>query len=242
MGGGFYRKILIGLALGISGVEMLGQGSSKMKMTVCDVGQGEGVVFSEGSNQLVYDFGPENNMMVRCLEEVMGLDRVIEAAVISHNDSDHIGGMAAVEKGYTIEQKYSSENIGKNDIIGLGKMQFVIRWPEEITGESNKDSVVMEARLGNKKILLMGDVTKEEEQKMAWREQLDEVDVLVAAHHGSGTATSEELLRAIEPETVIISVGKNNFGHPSEEVIKRLKENEIEIRRTDQEGMIVIEE
>ena len=232
-------KFGFGIALIVVGWELL-TADYGLKMTVCNVGQGLGVIISQGSTQIVYDFGPDNKKMVTCLAKTMKLDRRIELAIVSHEDSDHVGGMAEVEKYYHIEQKYYAKDLAVNDRFRVGKMEFDIRWPPALTGDSNKDSVVVEATLDDKKILLMGDVTKEEEDRMVWRKMVGPVDYLVVGHHGSGGSTGENLLEMVQPKVAIISVGKNTFGHPSEEVVKRLEEKRIEILRTDEMGAIEI--
>ena len=69
---------------------------------------------------------------------------------------------------------------------------------------------------------------------------LPQVDVLVAGHHGSKNSTSQELLDEIQPAYAFISVGEDNFyGHPAQELLKRLEEMGCMIYRTDEDGTIV---
>ena len=63
--------------------------------------------------------------------------------------------------------------------------------------------------------------------------------VLKVAHHGSKYSTSETWLTKVRPKAAVISVGKNRYGHPSEEVLSRLQEKGIRILRTDEQGDIV---
>ena len=68
---------------------------------------------------------------------------------------------------------------------------------------------------------------------------VETVDVLKVSHHGSKDGTSEELLNILKPRLAVISVGsKNKFGHPTKEVLDRLKENGIEVKRTDRDGEV----
>lgn len=217
--------------MGVAGVELM-MVNPAPKMTVCNVGQGLGIVFSEGSSQVVYDFGKPGAGMVGCLEKVMGLDKNIELAFVSHDDSDHVGGLPEVQKYFEIEQIKYSKDLAVGDIYSIGGMQFDIRWV--------KDWVVIKARVNDKNILLTGDVTSEEEQTLVWRNKIEDLDILVVSHHGSATATSDELLDKIKPETAIISVGKNSFGHPNKEVLERLGKRNIKILRTDEIGNIEI--
>jgi competence protein ComEC len=66
-------------------------------------------------------------------------------------------------------------------------------------------------------------------------------DVFKSSHHGSKTANSLEFLRAVHPRWLVVSVGAfNKFGHPSPEVLDRVKQLGILVRRTDKEGTIMV--
>ena len=68
----------------------------------------------------------------------------------------------------------------------------------------------------------------------------EDAEVLFVAHHGSNTSTCKELLEAITPETAVISVGYNTYGHPTQKVLDRLAKYEITVLRTDTDGEITI--
>ena len=61
---------------------------------------------------------------------------------------------------------------------------------------------------------------------------------MVAGHHGSKYSTSGDLLDALTPETVCISVGSNSYGHPARETLRRLGERGCTVYRTDLHGDI----
>ena len=65
-----------------------------------------------------------------------------------------------------------------------------------------------------------------------------DIEYLVAGHHGSKSSTSKELLDALTPETVCISVGSNSYGHPADETLRRLAEHGCTVYRTDLHGDI----
>ena len=67
------------------------------------------------------------------------------------------------------------------------------------------------------------------------------MEVLLAGHHGSKGSTSQELLEAVTPEVGIISVGQNRFGHPTQEAMDRMAGAGMALRRTDEEGNILIQ-
>ena len=73
------------------------------------------------------------------------------------------------------------------------------------------------------------------------QQDLPDVDILVAGHHGSGYSTTDELLDAVTPETVLISLSEdNNYGHPDPQLLQRLEDRGIAVFRTDIHGTIEI--
>jgi len=65
-----------------------------------------------------------------------------------------------------------------------------------------------------------------------------DVEYLVAGHHGSKNSTSNDLLDVLAPEAALISVGSNSYGHPAEETLRRLAEQDCTVYRTDAHGDI----
>jgi competence protein ComEC len=96
---------------------------------------------------------------------------------------------------------------------------------------------------GNSAIMLVGDAEVVVEQRIIPRYgAFLSSDILKAGHHGSITSTSEEFLKLVRPQTVLISVGNHNkFRHPSPFTIWRMKANLIDIQRTDKLGAIILE-
>ncbi len=270
------RLILFISLIGLVGMFWLTLPKTKPVVIVCDVGQGDAILVTYKNIQILFDVGPDNKKVLNCLENHLPFwDKTIEAVILSHGDSDHIGGLNDLMKVYKvknffsngyldkdIEQKIYSRKLSQNDIVSLSLFNFEVVWPEEKPIEEvddNENSVagILRVKEGTRlfggqvwSMLLTGDMEKEAEQKLVWRDVLRQgygtlgygVDVLKVSHHGSESATSEELLQVIKPKTAVISVGKNNkFGHPREEVLERLKKSGAEILRTDVNGEITVE-
>jgi competence protein ComEC len=87
--------------------------------------------------------------------------------------------------------------------------------------------------------LLTSDSGEKEESLM--RDKLEPVEILKVGHHGSKYSSGESFLKTIRPKAAVISVGKNQFGHPTPEVLKRLEAVGAEVLRTDEKGTIQIE-
>jgi competence protein ComEC len=101
----------------------------------------------------------------------------------------------------------------------------------------NNSSVVLRVLLGNRSVLLTGDIERESERDLARR--IEHADVLKVAHHGSRSSSTPAFLHAVSPRIAMISCGRRNlFGHPHAETIESLQQERICIYRTDRNGSI----
>lgn len=100
------------------------------------------------------------------------------------------------------------------------------------SSNTNDDSIVVELIYEETKYLFMGDATSSVENSRSW----EKVDVLKVGHHGSNSSTSQNFISQIQPTYSIISVGTNNYGHPTEAVLNILSDSKI--YRTDEDHTI----
>lgn len=144
------------------------------------------------------------------------------------------------------EQQVEVVYLAKGEYFQEGKLLVTCLHPSEgySTEEANAYSQVLLVEYKNFSALLTGDVEGEgermliEELKQAG---IEKVTVLKASHHGSKGATGEEFLKQLTPQLTIISCGKNNaYGHPHEELLERLRQQEIVWMRTDECGAITV--
>lgn len=124
---------------------------------------------------------------------------------------------------------------------------FDILYPvDDITGkrfvDDNDTSVVVRFVSCKGSVLFTGDLTSKGEQKILERELMLDSDVLKVGHHGSKTSSSIEFIKAVSPNTAIISSGEGNrYGHPHQDILARFLQFGIDIQRTDQQGDITIQ-
>ncbi|MCD6094349.1 MBL fold metallo-hydrolase [bacterium] len=121
--------------------------------------------------------------------------------------------------------------------------RFLILWPiDNLKIKKNNDySIVSLFSFGNMDFLFTGDISKRiEPQLFPGNLELKKIEVVKIAHHGSRYSTSEFFIKRVSPETAIISVGENNYGHPAREVLDNLRKYGIKTFRTDENGKIKI--
>lgn len=196
------------------------------------------------------------------------LDRNISCldyVFISHFDTDHYGGLLYLMENVKIktliflkQEKESQEYKEVMEIVNQKKIKIrtlkagdkielekdimieVLYPTNEKFEDQNNNSIVLKLKYGEFKMLFTGDIEQKAE-KVILEQKIDvSATILKIAHHGSKGSTTEEFLEKVNPQIAVIGVGKNNFGHPSQEVLKRLKKYEVTTYRTDQNGEICI--
>jgi len=228
-----------------------------------NVGQGDAILISQGSNQLLIDGGRSGkDLLSRIGRHIPFWDRTIETVIATHPDGDHIGGFGALLAAYEVQtflftgaegdtetsqllQKVLAEkSIDRLKIFRGGSVKFpyggelLIEYPlgplPADMKDTNAGSIVGRFTFGATEMLLTGDLANEE----VVLPDIRPAAILKAAHHGSKYSTSAAFLDKVQPQEVIISVGKNSYGHPSPDVLARLAERGIAIQRTDLQGDI----
>jgi competence protein ComEC len=107
-------------------------------------------------------------------------------------------------------------------------------WGEDV----NEDSVVLLVEFGGFQALFTGDAGFPAEAGL--RGRLRPVDLLKVGHHGSRGSTSGELLDSLRPVAAVISVGRNDYGHPAPETLARLEARQVPVLRTDRDGPVSV--
>ena len=246
------------LALGASWLEPL---TDNCRMTVLDVGQGQCILLqSEGKTYLVdCGSGDSEEAADTAAEKLLsqGVFR-LDGVILTHFDADHSGGMAHLlsriptdtlfvphstdEKGVLASlAHFAGQTIELNENIKLtyGATELSIFGPV-VPDSGNESSLAILFRHENCDILITGDRSDFGERMLLKTAEIPELDILVAGHHGSKHSTGEELLKATNPKIAVISVGRNPYGHPTQEVLDRLAAMGCTVYRTDIHGNIIL--
>ncbi len=246
--------------------DLLTAKSAGYTLTVLDVGQGQGIVVTSGEYTAVIDCGsttdPDPGETVERYIRSAGRGRV-DALVLTHYHADHANGavklMADMKVGAVIapepmfaesdldEEVVSAAKDAGADIIyvksvtavKLGDTELTL-YPPMGTKSENERNLMLTVESGDFGTLITGDTPGYLERELVSRYDLGDIECLVVGHHGSSTSTTETLLRAVRPELAVISVGENDYGHPTDEVLERLEDFGIETLRTDIDGDISV--
>lgn len=232
--------------------------------TMFDVGQGQCLLLQSGDFTVMIDCGgdsgDENGEQVAQSLLSSG-QTTLDALILTHYDTDHTCGIEQlferIEVQYLFLPDISDDSGRRAEIVALAEnagtsvcyvtqdmtlssdgasVQLI---PPTGDGEENDGLCVLMA-LGSCDILVTGDMDIEAEYRLVAEYDLPDLDILVAGHHGSKYATSAVLLRNTTPEVVLISVGENSYGHPTQEVLERIAASSAAVYRTDLCGDITI--
>ncbi|HFX6224349.1 DNA internalization-related competence protein ComEC/Rec2 [Acinetobacter nosocomialis] len=237
-----------------------------IQLHILDVGQGQAIFLQQPEQNWLIDTGGSydekifsigQNVVVPFLRQqgVKRLDRV----VLSHLDQDHSGAFPFIQQEIPIKQVLSNEQSSttlkqpfqychQGQQWQYPELDIQILWPKEkdlafVHSQQNQYSCVVYLHFKGisdyQNFLIMGDAGWEAEYELLEDYPSLKVDVLVLGHHGSKHSSAYDFLATLKPKLAIASAGfDNRYGHPSQEVINRLKALHIPLKSTVEQGTL----
>jgi competence protein ComEC len=214
------------------------------ELLAADIGQGNAVLVRTATHALLYDSGPRHandsdagqRVLVPLLRALgVRLDRL----VLSHRDSDHTGGAAAVllaqphaqlwsslEEGHELHALRSAHRCAAGQAWDWDGVHFEMLHPRAADyappQRSNALSCVLRISNGARSALLAGDIERVQEARLVADGSALRADWLLVPHHGSKTSSTPAFLDAVAPRLALVQAGyRNRFGHPAPEVVTR---------------------
>lgn len=238
---------------------------SILEVHYIDVGQGDSVLIKQGEHFMLIDAGNNDKGSAVWAYLLKQNVDVLDYAICTHPDADHIGGMDVVLYKIDCNEVFmpACENdtdtyedlvrtIGQwgqkvtvpaqEAVYELGEAEFqILSDTEKSYGDNKNDySIAIRLTFGENSFLLTGDAEEEAEQDMLSSGLVLQSDVYKASHHGASTANTEVFLTTVNPSYAVISCGEGNtYGHPRAEVLNRLRGMGVNVFRTDEQGTIV---
>ena len=227
------------------------------EVVAADIGQGNAVLVRTRHHLLLYDAGPQysrdsdaGQRVLVPLLRALGETR-IDVLMLSHRDSDHVGGAAAVLDALPVVQIRSSLGADHSLLTGHADrhqrceagqrwrwdgVEFEVLWPSAVEYERqhkpNALSCVLRVHGRATSLLLVGDIEAGQERALvATGVEALRSDILLVPHHGSRTSSSAPFLDAVQPRLALVQAGyRNRYGHPAADVLERYRERAIALR------------
>jgi competence protein ComEC len=230
------------------------------EMVAVDVGQGTAVLVRTRSHLLVYDAGPAYSAEADAGERVLlpllrarGEQR-IDLLMLSHRDSDHVGGAAALLAHASVQALSSS--LADSHPLRAGPVphrrcdagqswlwdgvRFDVLHPRRedhaLAARPNTLSCVLHvASAGGHSVLLSGDIEAAQEAALLARDAAGlRSSVLLVPHHGSKTSSTAAFIDAVAPQLAVVQAAyRSRFGHPAAEVVERYRQRGVPVLRSD---------
>jgi competence protein ComEC len=208
------------------------------------------------NHALVYDAGPrfssESDAGHRVLVPLLrALGTKVDTLVLSHRDSDHVGGAAAVlamqvQAGLlsSLEPQHELQALRPGERCQAGQhwqwdgVDFVVLHPqaEDYTAAPKPNALSCTLRISTgtgsdiRAALLAGDIEQPQEARLVASGVKLDATLLLVPHHGSKTSSSAAFLDAVRPQIALVQTGyRNRFGHPAGPVLARYAERQIEL-------------
>lgn len=227
-----------------------------------NVGQGDSILITKNSKNILIDAGNNEDgpKLVKFFQE-MGITS-FEYIIGTHAHEDHIGGIDDIIKNFKVKHFYMPETLTtsktfEDTLDALSEKQIAFETPkvgdrfylsgttftvlsvDSNTEDLNDSSIVLKLKYNSNSFLFMGDASTNVEQKILNKNIT--CDVIKIGHHGSKYSSSKDFLIKSNPTYAIISVGKkNDYYHPHDVTLNRLKNLNIKTYRTDKNGTIKI--
>jgi competence protein ComEC len=230
-------------------------------ITALDVGQGLAVVVRTAKRTLLYDSGPaygaeadSGGRIVVPLLRAGGV-RSVDMLVLSHEDTDHLGGALTLLEALEVQALAASlpRAHSLNALVAARsrctagtswdwdgvRFEFLHPQPGWESTRRNNQSCVLRVAARGASMLLTGDIERAAEEALRRHPGSLRSDVLLVPHHGSRTSSSEEFIAAVAPRWAVVPAGYGNrFGHPAREVLARYAGAGIRLLRTDLDGAV----
>ena len=235
--------------------------AGQFELWAADMGQGHAVLVRTPHHALLYDTGPRYSSETDAGQRVVvpllrALGERLDRVMLSHQDSDHSGGLHAVmsmqpqveiwtsvSPTHPMLTEWRSQACQKGQRWEWDGVRFEVLHPRATDRLSKPNAMSCVLRItgaDGARALLVGDIEAEQERRLVDSGESLRADWLLVPHHGSNTSSTTAFLQATQPTWAVVQAGyRNRYGHPRAEVMARYAQEGISVVQTTQCGASV---
>ena len=244
------------------------EADAQMQVHFIDVGQGDCTLIKCGGEAMLVDSGErdDGDTVINYIKK-LGV-KSFKYIIVTHPHTDHMGEMPDILKAFKTE-KFIMPKVPDNMVPTIMRYEKMLKqvkaqgltvtWssdtqfklgsavintytPKQELEGLNNYSTLVKVTCGERKFLITGDCEKEEEADILSQKFDLTADVLKVPHHGSYEGTTYELLSAVKMKYAVISCGKDNdYGHPHDSTLNRIKKYTNKVYITKDNGTVVFD-
>jgi competence protein ComEC len=225
-----------------AGTDILFDGGPNKKVLSC---LSEHLPFWDRDIELMFLSHPHADHLIGLLDVIDRYSlRYFVTEDLANNTAEFRALLANVEKAGIKQKKvYANDRFRAPEgvtitVLGPTKEYLERTRGNGVINSSEFASLILHVQYKKFDVLLTGDSQSIEMADAT--ADLKKIDILHVPHHGSRTGLTSEILTRLKPKVSVISVGKNNYGHPSKLTLEELTKVETKVLRTDREGDIEI--
>ena len=242
---------LILVVVGLCGCTVA-DGDFDIKCAFLDAGQGDAslIMTSDGYNVMIDTGAPGSTDKVISSLLSYKVDR-IDLLILTHSHEDHVAGTVEILERFEVKElwcldgsdSYVNRSIeeaakdnntalclaDKGESMTLGEsvvinVEVLCAYAEGEADNDNENSLIIRASYLDFVALYMADAGHKTEEYLLDNGFDISCDVLKVGHHGSDSSSSEDFIKAADPQVAIISCEKNNvYGHPHKKTLDMLE-------------------
>ena len=235
------------------------------RITFLNVGQGDSVLIESQGKIMLIDAGPDNSASQKLGLILPPKIKDIDLVLLTHAHDDHFSGFKKIfekfsvkniiqgqaaeespshkdflksEKNEQLEDNAKIISIATSTSLKIGTCEADIFSPLPEAKNENDRSLVTKLNCNGHSFLLAGDLGPAGQSALLENGTDIKSEVYKASHHGADTNNIESFINQISPQTIVIQVGKNSYGHPGKKFLNYAANQDLTILRTDKLGSI----
>ncbi|MEI7884265.1 MAG: DNA internalization-related competence protein ComEC/Rec2 [Clostridia bacterium] len=243
---------------------------NNLEIIFLDVGQGDAIFMKTPKGKIILvdgggiNFTGENNKGEKVILPFLARKgiRRIDLVISTHPDSDHLAGLQYLLGAIPVTQliippesyfngeydqlemilptKTIMQEVKRNDIIAIDGVELRVLNPAQDMYNDNNNSICLSVSYEKMIMLLTGDIELMAMDNILEQTAIKPVTILKLPHHGSINSFNKIFYENFSPQITVVSVGKNSYGHPANEILEYLKKQGSNVLRTDINGAITI--